>query len=58
MSKRAQPQKATKKFSPRKSAKAETNILKGWAAIAEFLKIPGATVHRWAKAGMPVKREG
>lgn len=42
----------------RKSPQAETKILKGWPAIAGFLKIPAATVQRWAKAGMPVKREG
>jgi hypothetical protein len=32
--------------------------LKGWAAIADFLKMPPATAQRWAKAGMPVRREG
>lgn len=42
----------------RKSPQAETKILKGWSSIAGFLKIPAATVQRWAKAGMPVKREG
>jgi hypothetical protein len=35
-----------------------TSQLKGWAAIADFLKMPPATVQHWAKAGMPVKREG
>lgn len=34
------------------------NLLKGWKAIADFLKMPLATAQRWAKAGMPVKREG
>lgn len=47
-----------KKPQSRKPAKPETNVLKGWSAIAAFLKIPAATVQRWAKAGMPVKREG
>jgi hypothetical protein len=39
--------------------KAETSdLLKGWAAIAKFLGLSSATAHRWAKAGMPVRREG
>ena len=50
--------KKVKKANTPKPAKPQTNILKGWAAIAGFLKIPGATVQRWAKAGMPVRREG
>src|SRR5690349_13078904 len=37
---------------------AAEGLLKGWAAIADFLKMPPATAQRWAKAGMPVKREG
>lgn len=32
--------------------------LKGWTAIAGYLKIPASTAHRWAKDGMPVRREG
>jgi phage terminase Nu1 subunit (DNA packaging protein) len=32
--------------------------LKGWARIADFLKMPVATAQRWAKAGMPIRREG
>ena len=48
-----------KKTTQRKKPKSlGEDILKGWAAIAEFLKIPGNTVQRWAKSGMPVKREG
>ena len=47
-----------KKTQPRKPARTQGDVLKGWAAIAEFLKIPGTTVQRWAKTGMPVKREG
>lgn len=34
------------------------DVLKGWKAIADFLKMPPATAQRWAKAGMPVRREG
>ena len=49
---------AKKKAPSRKAAPPESNLLKGWAAIADFLKIPASTVQRWAKAGMPVQREG
>lgn len=52
---KAAPGKSAK---ARKAAKPESNQLKGWAAIADFLKIPATTVQRWAKAGMPVQRDG
>jgi predicted DNA-binding transcriptional regulator AlpA len=32
--------------------------LRRWPAIAQFLGMPISTVHRWAKEGMPVRREG
>jgi hypothetical protein len=32
--------------------------LRGWPAIAQFLGMPHSTVHRWAKEGMPGRREG
>jgi len=32
--------------------------LQGWTAIAAFLAIPPSTAHRWARDGMPVRREG
>ena len=32
--------------------------LKGWAAIADYLKMPVATAQRWVKGGMPVRHEG
>ena len=32
--------------------------LKGWKAIAAYLGIPPATAQRWARDGMPVRREG
>jgi hypothetical protein len=32
--------------------------LRGWPAIAEYLAMPKSTVHRWAKEGMPVRRQG
>ena len=35
-----------------------SDLLKGWAAIAKFLGLSSATALRWAKAGMPVRREG
>ena len=40
--------------SPRKAS----SDLRGWSAIAQFLGLPNSTVHRWAKEGMPVRREG
>ena len=33
-------------------------VLKGWKAIGEYLGIGAATAQRWAKSGMPVKRQG
>ncbi|HZU31935.1 MAG TPA: hypothetical protein VFB79_12525 [Candidatus Angelobacter sp.] len=36
----------------------EPSVLKGWAAIAKFLGLTPASAQRWAKEGMPVKREG
>lgn len=32
--------------------------LRGWPSIAQFLGMPHSTAHRWAKEGMPVRREG
>jgi hypothetical protein len=42
----------------RKSQNDLSELLKGWAAIAKFLGLTPATVQRWARAGMPVRREG
>src|SRR3954464_2389152 len=44
----------------RKSAKRDQSpaILKGWKAIGEYLGIGSAAAQRWAKNGMPVRREG
>jgi len=33
-------------------------VLKGWKNIAAYLGIPAATAQRWARDGMPVKRDG
>jgi predicted DNA-binding transcriptional regulator AlpA len=41
------------KVSPSKSSD-----LRGWPAIAQFLGMPHSTMYRWAKEGMPVRREG
>src|SRR5262245_47746737 len=38
--------------------KPATDELKGWKAIAAYLGIPPATAQRWARDGMPVRREG
>jgi hypothetical protein len=32
--------------------------LRGWPAIAGFLGMPDSTAQRWAKEGMPVRRDG
>jgi hypothetical protein len=44
----------------KKSAKPEQPpaTLRGWKAIGDYLGIGAATAQRWAKSGMPVKREG
>src|SRR5436305_13990151 len=33
-------------------------LLKGWKAIGDYLGIGAASAQRWAKSGMPVRREG
>jgi hypothetical protein len=50
--------KPSKSKSRASAAKAETNRLKGWTQIAQFLGQPVAVAQRWAKSGMPVRREG
>ena len=44
--------------SPPKALPGKSSDLCGWPAIAQFLGMPISTVHRWAKEGMPVRREG
>jgi hypothetical protein len=39
-------------------AKISSDLLEDWAAIAKFLGLSSATAHRWARAGMPIRREG
>jgi phage terminase Nu1 subunit (DNA packaging protein) len=42
-----------------KSAKPEhSSLLQGWTAIAGFLGLPTATAQRWARTGMPVRKQG
>ena len=36
----------------------DSETLKGWTAIGAFLGLAPATAQRWARDGMPVKREG
>jgi hypothetical protein len=45
---------------PRKSSKRvePPPTLKGWKAIGDYLGIGAAAAQRWAKGGMPVRREG
>ena len=47
-----------KKSRPAPKPKAQPEELKGWAQIAQFLGQPIAVAQRWARSGMPVKREG
>jgi phage terminase Nu1 subunit (DNA packaging protein) len=42
---------------PRKKTN-DNQRLKGWSEIAEYLELPPTTAQRWAKQGMPVRREG
>jgi hypothetical protein len=44
--------------SPPKALPSKSSDLRGWPAIAQFLGMPISTIHRWAKEGMPVGREG
>lgn len=44
--------------SPPKALPGKSSELRGWPSIAQFLSMPNSTVHRWAKEGMPVRREG
>ncbi len=41
-----------------KALPSESSELRGWQSIARFLGMPNSTAHRWAKEGMPVRREG
>lgn len=43
---------------PPKAIPSQPSDLRGWPAVAEFLGMPHSTVHRWAKEGMPVRRDG
>jgi len=43
---------------PAAKVKAQPQGLKGWTQIAQFLGQPIAVAQRWARSGMPVKRQG
>jgi hypothetical protein len=43
--------------SPPKALPGKSSELRGWSSIAQFLGMPNSTAHRWAKEGMPVRRE-
>src|SRR2546430_15968953 len=47
-----------KKIRTAPKPKMQTDRLKGWTKIAQFLGQPIAVAQRWARSGMPVKREG
>jgi hypothetical protein len=50
--------KQKSKKSPAPKGTAQPQELKGWTQIAQFLGQPIAVAQRWARSGMPVKREG
>ena len=41
-----------------KKEEPKPDILKGWAAIAQYLGQPVSVVQRWSNEGMPVTKEG
>jgi hypothetical protein len=41
-----------------KALSTKASELRGWPSIARFLGMPNSTAHRWAKEGMPVRRDG
>lgn len=47
-----------RRIKPSISEAAQRRALQGWKAIAGYLGVPVATARRWAKSGMPVRREG
>jgi hypothetical protein len=51
-------QKPDEKNRPATKPKVHDERLKGWNEIASFLGQPVAVAQRWARSGMPVKREG
>ena len=48
----------SKRSRPAPKPKSETDRLRGWTEIGRFLGQPVAVAQRWARSGMPVKREG
>jgi hypothetical protein len=46
----------SKKKEPKPNS--QPTSLKGWEQIAAFLGQPGNVTQRWAKEGMPVRRQG
>ena len=46
------------KSNSKSKATSESDVLKGWRQIADFLGEPTSVVERWASEGMPVRRQG
>jgi hypothetical protein len=42
----------------RQTSKTEPETLKGWRQISAFLGEPPSVIQRWAREGMPVRKEG
>lgn len=47
-----------KQANTRKPPQGQTEILKGWKEIAEYLGEPISVVKRWKSEGMPVTEQG
>jgi hypothetical protein len=50
--------KDTKRIKRKPQQREDTATLQGWKEIAAFLAQPVTTAQRWAKSGMPIRREG
>ena len=55
-----QKQTAKKVAKPQRKARPTSSLttLKGWQQISTFLSQPVSVAQRWAKDGMPIKRQG
>ena len=52
------PKPSKKKRTRKSKPEPIPDVLKGWQQIAAFLGQPVSVAQRWAKDGMPVKRQG
>lgn len=62
-SKSAKSRKSTRSSQSTPSTKStqstqDSTLLQGWTAIGGFLGLPTATAQRWARTGMPLRKQG